>query len=69
MFAQVPVEEVGKELGPMKVIRNIILLLIVLLILVALNLAFPEFAEVTFVVPIVIAVVIFFRMLRIRRKP
>ena len=53
----------------MKVIRNIILLLIVLLILVALNLAFPEFAEVTFVVPIVIATVIFFRMLHIKREP
>ena len=68
MFAQVPVEEVGKGLCPMKVIRNIILLLIVVLILAALNLAFPEFAEATFVVPIVIAVVIFFRMVRIRHK-
>ena len=52
----------------MKIIKKVIFLLILLVILVALNLAFPEFAEVTFVVPIVIATVIFFQMLRIKRK-
>ena len=69
MFAQNPVEEIGRELHPMRVVRNVILFLILLGILFVWNLVSREIALVSFFILFTIAIVIFFRMLRIKRKP
>ena len=69
MLAQNPVEEVAKELRPMRKIRNIILLLILLLILVVVNTAFPDVGMWCNLALLGVAVVCLCRMLRIRRKP
>ena len=53
----------------MRVVRNVILFLILLGILFAWNLVSREIALVSFFILFTIAIVIFFRMLRIRRKP